>query len=262
MCDVDVRTNITAEEFYTHYLLPGRPLLLRGFAKDWRISKEWTLNQLLQRYGTLECKAQGIPYADLFGKDAEKSAGKVKLRAYVEAMVAGNTMTDQDGNELFIFQDPKLTHGGNREYNQMIARIRGSYPVRPLFLSNNKTSVYPATQQFYIGPPGGGAPIHLHVDAWNACAYGKRQWFLFPPQRALYSKIPMRRWVRDFLPKLKPSEQPLQCTQRSGDLLYVPMMWGHGTLNLQASVGVAVEFESFLWNRAPLFVQRFGSGGI
>ena len=256
ICQVDVRTNITAKEFYNEYLLPGRPLLLRGYAKKWRISKDWTLQKLIKKYGDLEMKAQGIPYADLFGKDAQKDSGNVQLKKFIQLMLDGKTLTDQEDNELFIFQDPKLTHGEqNKKYNRMIKNIRGSYPVRPSFLFNNYTSVYPATQQFYVGPPGGGAPIHLHVDAWNACAYGKRQWFLFPPKRALYSKIPMRKWVRDYLPKLKTGKEPLQCTQKSGDVLYVPNMWGHGTMNIEASVGVAVEFESFLWNRAPLFVR-------
>jgi hypothetical protein len=36
-CDIDERTNITAEEFYLHYQLPGKPVILRGAAKDWAI---------------------------------------------------------------------------------------------------------------------------------------------------------------------------------------------------------------------------------
>lgn len=36
-CDIDVRFNITAEEFYRNYLLPGRPLLLRGFDKELKL---------------------------------------------------------------------------------------------------------------------------------------------------------------------------------------------------------------------------------
>ena len=39
----------------------------------------------------------------------------------------------------------------------------------------------------------------------------------------------------------------LRVTQRAGDVLYVPALWGHATLNTQQSIGVAHEFsvESF-----------------
>ena len=30
--------------------------------------------------------------------------------------------------------------------------------------------------------------------------------------------------------------------QEAGDILYVPSNWGHGVLNLETSIGVAVEF--------------------
>ena len=33
----------------------------------------------------------------------------------------------------------------------------------------------------------------------------------------------------------------LECEQRAGDLLFVPNNWGHAVLNLEPSVGLAVE---------------------
>jgi hypothetical protein len=30
--------------------------------------------------------------------------------------------------------------------------------------------------QFYLGPPGSGAPSHHHKDAWNALAHGQKRW--------------------------------------------------------------------------------------
>ena len=33
----------------------------------------------------------------------------------------------------------------------------------------------------------------------------------------------------------------IECTQRPGEMLYVPDLWGHVTLNLQESIGVALE---------------------
>ena len=35
----------------------------------------------------------------------------------------------------------------------------------------------------------------------------------------------------------------LHCTQYSGDVMYVPTLWGHATLNVRQSIGVAHEFS-------------------
>ena len=37
--------------------------------------------------------------------------------------------------------------------------------------------------------------------------------------------------------------QVLECIQEPGDVMYIPMDWGHGILNLAESVGYAVEFD-------------------
>jgi oxalate decarboxylase/phosphoglucose isomerase-like protein (cupin superfamily) len=39
------------------------------------------------------------------------------------------------------------------------------------------------------------------------------------------------------------SRDLLQCTQYSGDVMFVPSLWGHATLNVRQSVGVAHEFS-------------------
>lgn len=50
--------------------------------------------------------------------------------------------------------------------------------------------------------------------------------------------------IREILNLLKDS---LTCTQRAGDIMFVPTLWSHSTLNIRQSIGVAHEFsvESF-----------------
>ena len=38
-------------------------------------------------------------------------------------------------------------------------------------------------------------------------------------------------------------DELLECTQYAGDIMYVPTLWGHGTLNIKQSIGVAHEFS-------------------
>ena len=40
----------------------------------------------------------------------------------------------------------------------------------------------------------------------------------------------MRRWFASQLPRLREAHGALECTQRAGDVLVVPDLWGHATL--------------------------------
>ena len=110
--------------------------------------------------------------------------------------------------------------------------------------------------QFYAGAAGTGAPVHVHGDAWNALAHGRKRWVLFPPEQARYSTIPAGEFYGAVLPELcrecaehPGAHCPLQVTQEEGDILFVPREWGHAVLNVQPSVGVAAEFDS-VWSRS------------
>jgi oxalate decarboxylase/phosphoglucose isomerase-like protein (cupin superfamily) len=94
--------------------------------------------------------------------------------------------------------------------------------------------------------------VHVHGDAWNALAHGRKRWVLFPPESAFYSTTSATEFFSKELPSIcakctaAPSSDgcPLQLTQEAGDLLFVPREWGHAVLNILPSVGVAAEFDS------------------
>jgi len=64
---------------------------------------------------------------------------------------------------------------------------------------------------------------------------------------SFYSTVPALMYFQKESNVNVSSLRPLYCTQRAGDILYVPALWGHGTLNTLQSIGVAHEFtvESF-----------------
>jgi len=76
-----------------------------------------------------------------------------------------------------------------------------------------------------------------------------QDWLLYPPVEAFYSTTPAQALFAS-LPATNAdtsTAQPVRVTQRAGDVLYVPALWGHATLNTAQSIGVAHEFsvESF-----------------
>ena len=46
-------------------------------------------------------------------------------------------------------------------------------------------------------------------------------------------------WMENVLPTMK--QKPLKVVQRPGELLFVPTAWSHATLNLETTLGVAIE---------------------
>ena len=79
---------------------------------------------------------------------------------------------------------------------------------------------------------------------------GRKRWLLFPPNASFYSELHPLEWLRRA--RLGPADRerdrgavatrPLECEQRAGDVLFVPRLWGHGTVNLGEAVGVAIPF--------------------
>jgi hypothetical protein len=131
----------------------------------------------------------------------------------------------------------------------------------------------PPSPQFYVGGPGSGAPPHYHEEAVNVLAHGEKRWYIVPPAAAEYTTVPVSDYVLDVLPRLKdrgggktvtkgssaagaggvgggnggmwgPGSRPLVCTQRAGDVIFVPGGWGHAVLNTETVIGYAVEFHS------------------
>ena len=70
---------------------------------------------------------------------------------------------------------------------------------------------------------------------------------MLPPNEGIYSTEPAYSFVKDKLHMLPDTSKILQCVQNAGDVVYIPNMWSHLTLNLQESIGIAVEFKVGYW---------------
>ncbi len=93
-----------------------------------------------------------------------------------------------------------------------------------------------------VGGNGSGNPFHYHQQTWNALVAGRKRWLLHPPNASFYSELHPLEWLRRGR-HLASGAQPLECEQRVGDVLFVPRLWGHGTVNLDETVGVAMPFS-------------------
>ena len=81
---------------------------------------------------------------------------------------------------------------------------------------------------------------------------GTKRWWLLPPGQRLTSNAHLSTWIAHH--EQQEEDGPVsECTQRAGDLLYVPAMWSHGVANIQATVAVATEFSDCDLGLAKVF---------
>lgn len=124
-----------------------------------------------------------------------------------------------------------------------------------------------------IGPSNTGLPFHSHGKTWLTLIFGIKKWLLYPPGYGLpmsYSKSysplhSVQHWMETHYENMLAVEnrlvppvvftsdrkmkyndhspanmfRPLKCTQKRGELLYLPDSWLHLTLNVGETIGKA-----------------------
>jgi len=220
-CDIDQYSadSFSAKQFEEQYLFLRKPVLIRGALSDWPAMKHWTRPMLREKYGHIQATISGIPYAKDFGglPGQRTTIGSFLDSAWGSANAAG------EKNYLF------------EAYIEQKAPELLDDIVLPAYFQKSCSMLY---YELFLGPARSGAPVHFHNDAWNALVFGKKLWFLYPPARSHRTNKHPEHLSHE-------SEQSaMQCMQQAGDLLYVPLHWGHGTLNIQDGVGIAAEFSS------------------
>ena len=91
-----------------------------------------------------------------------------------------------------------------------------------------------------MGGIGSGAQPHWHGLAWNWLVHGRKEWLLWPPQEATYA---LRHVLLSADAAANATVPPLRCTQLAGEVLIVPQLWGHATVNSEPALGFATEMD-------------------
>jgi len=229
------------------YVLAQRPVMVRGAraADDvlrW-YSKVWRKKALLKKYGDAKVNVADIPYVEVF---THQSSRQMSLREYVAAADAVARLINEGGatpsQYVFIRANDLFAQVGESADD-----LPNPQWVAPLQLGNGALLAFkPDLTEFYVGAPGSGAPFHSHSAVWNYLAHGRKAWALTPPEDGLWSVRPALNFFEKHLEQLPDTlgiRPPRTCVQEAGDLLVLPPRWGHATLNLRSSVGIAREFK-------------------
>ncbi|KAJ1405088.1 hypothetical protein B484DRAFT_483427 [Ochromonadaceae sp. CCMP2298] len=232
-------------EFFARYVNTGTPVVFRGAAKG--LQELFERERFVKAYGDFLVPAAAIPYASSFGVPSSTAT-----LAQV-ASIVGPEVEVSDGVEgvaespLYAFSTPSAAWAA-----QLLSEVPVPRSIRRSGSSTEDSGVgeveaggvsWSFEIQFYLGPAGSGAPAHFHGHAINSLAFGEKQWILYPPAEAFYSTTPALAFFPAEANATGGTGNALRCTQQAGDVLYVPALWGHATLNSLQSIGVAHEFS-------------------
>jgi len=235
-CDLRVLDAPADAEVLARLIVASEPFLLRGEALDYGFRKTWTRQRFLERHGGRQVRvaAGGFYPTSLNGTQENATFKELVVRGGVPTGDA--THDSLGGARLFAFGSDLL---------HRFPELREDFDETPALLDGIEVygqGVEVVNSEFSFGPPGSGASLHFHENAVNALAYGRKRWLLRAPDQAAYSRQPTAELLKHWRSLPQSSVKPMECTQQSGDVLFVPEHWTHATFNLAESIGVAYHF--------------------
>ena len=276
-CDIPVVETLDAGTFIHDHLVAGRPVLVTRAMEHARLCTQWTRKGFVASHGDVLLSEELYPYArasaHLYGHPVAALTPAARLVEAIRANLSkrgdgGDESGGDSGRQHGVFcalsgwsripyrgdgTEERTAHGDVRMDTTLEELPREdparllSHFERPPFVEDEQWLLRTDTIQFYLGGAYSGAQPHWHANAWNWLVHGRKRWFLWPPSKAAYSQ----RHVLDTLvphaetagrmPHFPRGQKPLVCEQHAGEVLFVPQLWGHATVNLQPSIGWASE---------------------
>ncbi|KAM6156248.1 jmjC domain-containing protein 8 [Rhynchocyon petersi] len=218
-CTVERRADLTYAEFVQRYAF-FRPVILQNLTDNARFRTLCSRERLLALFGGSIIR---LSTANTF------SYKKVDLpfQKYVEQLLHPQNPSSLGNDTLYFFGDNNFTEWAPlfRHYSPPPFGLLGTTPA----------------YSFGVAGTGSGVPFHWHGPGFSEVIYGRKRWFLYPPEKMpeFHPNKTTLAWLQDTYPTLGSSERPLECTIRPGEVLYFPDRWWHATLNLETSVFIS-----------------------
>jgi hypothetical protein len=186
---------LTPHMFVHRYLLPQRPVLVRGVTNNWVWQENWRKKAFLKRYGASQrFNVSGTEEPveltlEEFVKQTLKANGgkpkKKKKKSRQTSLPVPKLQEEEDGGKRratpWLINSRESARRDSRPFMKAldaIPKFQGWFDE----LSKNGSSFYlPQATDFTLGPGWSGLPPHVDGHAWSALAFGARRWALWPP---------------------------------------------------------------------------------
>jgi len=245
----------SVEEFRERFLIPQRPVVIEGAARDWKAFSTWSPEHFTRQYGEKLVKVVRVSAADR-GRFADNLSGdEIRLADYMALFSAPGDLP------------PEIYMGGVavRDFPSLAAEL--GYPP---YLDKPDVPPY-----FWIGIRGARTKLHYDLqDNLHLLVVGSKRVFLADREhlRDLYPVPLLRpRWylhpIEPFnvnriksrvdieapddraFPRLR-NVKIVEATLKPGDMLYIPSCWWHELHTLQSSIAI-----NYWWRGEPTTPQ-------
>lgn len=220
-CNIEIRdvNSITFPEFIKEYAYT-KPVILRGLTDNGNFRFLCSKSNLLREYGD---KTVRLSTANTHSYNKVD----VQFEEFVKFLLTPQSEDALGSNTLYFFGDNNFT-----EWHSLFEEYKA-----PPYSLPHMSPAY----SFGIAGPGTGVPFHWHGPGYSEVIYGRKRWFLYPPDQSpeFHPNHTTLSWVSLSYPNLELHQMPLECTIRPGEVLYFPDRWWHATLNLDTSVFIS-----------------------
>jgi hypothetical protein len=149
-----------------------RPVLLRKAlrGKSWdALRSRWSRANVAKAHTDVKFNTSTIPYARQFDETAEEvEMDLVQYIAYMSELAGADDANAEPPQ--YIFSSLSAAMSTDSTLHETILHMD------PPFVDWNK--MLKNSPQFYLGPPGTGAPVHFHTHAYNVLIHGRKKWAL------------------------------------------------------------------------------------
>jgi ribosomal protein L16 Arg81 hydroxylase len=231
---IDEVENISIEDFKRDYYFKNKPVIIRGFAKNWDCTKLWTPEYFKSQYPEYPMVITN------YHRDRGGDNKVFTMRDYVD-----RTTNGEDIYARFV----KILH----DHPELKKQIE----IETINKLKRKSDFWVATQ-FFMGPPKTSTYLHCaFINNFFIQCYGDKDWLLMSPKyNALFhpptDHAPTFRCHEDYEhpsfneEDLFPRLDVYKFTVKQGDLFYNPPFHWHYVTNKTFSISLSLRILSIL----------------
>jgi len=222
----------------------------KGGCGPGRCAESWRRDAFVDRFGRLQLATSSQIGVAFFGPNSDDGHrhGWPQSLAEAVALTENTTLGMLDTGREDSWDAPFAFDGSKRLLGELVKRTPGWESTGGHWWPEQFSEIN-GRPILSLGPSRAGLPFHEHEAAWLWLVHGRKQWFVLPP-----GSIPdgATRWKTTWqwltggrgnegtlsLPSATGAlKGMLQCMQEPGEVVFVPTLWQHATLNIGTALG-------------------------
>jgi len=209
-CQFDVVDGSTlTRETFEETIRQKQPVLIFGLTADWPAHKKWHSPQFAKEYGDILLPNSGVQ---------ARSGARKTLQEYVDLKE----------------EDRYVAFDSLNFMNDMLPRLKEDFDVPDPLMKVFREPLFSLAGSVATSEKR-GLSFHQHAESWLALITGEKEWFIREPGGKPPKAGRVHGSTGQFgVEALSKEPGAMRCTQRPGDIIYLPTNTWHATYNTKA----------------------------